>query len=308
VDLKKSLAMTDAEKKLLEERGLREEDRRTWDRNEVFDDRQETHFIQDGKWPEEEIVLRSSKDRSFGARLCGERIRAGDESEVYLRTTGFAGNSYAVWGSKNMHFRHRGFAEAGFAKGIGEGCTVSLLRPPNVPLHMPIVANNVGFGATEGSIFVDSITGQRCGIRLSGKAKLFSRGGGQYSAEYMTGGRMMMLPDPRLAGSYEVVNGLLGSGMSGGEVFVFVNRNQNIQDHLPKTKKFVEKGDGTVEEHEEDNLEVVELTGDETRGRFFALLDHFKELGLSEAEIAHWKGSFNSDAGRVVCVRPKGKK
>ncbi|MDP2691968.1 MAG: glutamate synthase-related protein [bacterium] len=285
------LERTPHEKDLIKQKVLREENRRPWDRLMTFKDRQEW------KNPLEtdyfKCTLSSASDRSFGAKLSGDRIRKGETDLMRLETSGCAGNSYAVWGSINMKFIHRGTAEEGFAKGISEGCEVSLIRPnthqQSSLLHVPIVSNNIGFGATGGKIFVDSLTGQRCGIRMSGTTQLFARGGGEYAAEYMTGGTMTLLPHPNKAGTYEVVRGKFGAGMSGGQAFVFVNHGQNIHHHL------------------DNNLEVIELNEQQPAEKeaLFTSLQQYQSMGLSETELEYWKENTHSERGRVVCIKAR---
>lgn len=252
-------------------------------------------YEETGSLPKENIFLRSTIDRSFGARLSGYRVRSGRTEVLELQTSGHAGNSYAVWGSGGMRFLHTGFCEEGVAKGICDDCRVSVLRPKEIPKHVPLVSNNVGFGATGGSIFIDSLVGQRCGIRLSGhtpeSTRLFSRGGGQYGAEYMTGGTIILLPDPVLLGAYEPVKGRFGSGMSGGEAFVWVDKDQDIFFHLS-------------DEEGKSSLDARELSEDPDLQRiFFSHLTHFLDLGLCEQEYEFWRKNLRNSQGKVMCVR-----
>ncbi len=295
--LDRFLQMEPAEQALIESCGLRTERRRSRSLAAALEKRQEarlcTAYLSGAAWPDKVLQLRSSSDRSFGARLSGLRLRAGRVEPVLLRTAGHAGNSYAVWASAGMRFEHTGSAEEGFAKGISHGASVVLRRPE--PLRssslarIPLVSNNVAFGATGGRVFVDSLTGQRCGIRLSGDTLLFARGGGKYAAEYMTGGSLLLLPLPALAGAYPVVRGSFGAGMSGGEAFVYVLHGQKIEEHL------------------DAGLTVRELNDDNPadRARFATHLLSFVELGLDPQEAELWRTSQTNRRGRVVCIRPR---
>jgi len=286
------------EEELLSQQQLRSFQRRHIDHSQNLKVRQEwkhlEFYSQTGIWPQEFLPLNSADDRSFGAALSGHRVRSKTTAPIKIRTSEYAGNSYGAFASQGMTLIHRGSAEEGFAKGISAGAEVALHRPNSFKetsrLHMPLVSNNIGFGATGGRIFVDSLTGQRCGIRLSGTAELFARGGGEYAAEYMTGGTIILLPDPKISGSYPVVCGKFGAGMSGGEAFVFVQNGQDIARHL------------------DENMKILELLpGSEPYQRFLQKLEHFHHLGLSTEEIEYWSKNPQSKKGRVVCIRPKQK-
>jgi glutamate synthase domain-containing protein 3 len=90
-----------------------------------------------------------------------------------------------------------------------------VVRPPseNAPRSAPCsaIGNAAAYGATGGKLFVAGSAGQRLGVRNSG-ATLVTEGAGKYAFEYMTGGVGVILGP---------VGPVLGSGMTGGEVYVY---------------------------------------------------------------------------------------
>ncbi|HEX4592434.1 MAG TPA: hypothetical protein VH120_21065, partial [Gemmataceae bacterium] len=76
--------------------------------------------------------------------------------------------------------------------------------------------NNVAYGATGGQVFIGGRAGHRLGIRNSG-ATLVAEAAGKYACEYMTRGRVLILGP---------VENEIGSGMTGGELFVFDPMNE----------------------------------------------------------------------------------
>jgi glutamate synthase domain-containing protein 3 len=79
-----------------------------------------------------------------------------------------------------------------------------------------VAGNNVGYGATGGFVFVGGRAGHRLGIRNSG-ATIVAEAAGKYACEYMTRGRVLILGP---------IENEIGSGMTGGELFVFDPKNE----------------------------------------------------------------------------------
>jgi glutamate synthase domain-containing protein 3 len=79
-----------------------------------------------------------------------------------------------------------------------------------------VAGNNVGYGATGGIIFIGGRAGHRLGIRNSG-ATIVAEAAGKYACEYQTRGRVLILGP---------VENEIGSGMTGGELFVYDPRNE----------------------------------------------------------------------------------
>src|SRR5262249_51808320 len=72
------------------------------------------------------------------------------------------------------------------------------------------------YGATGGMIFIGGRAGHRLGIRNSG-ATIVAEAAGKYACEYLTRGRVVILGP---------VENEIGSGMTGGELFVFGPKNE----------------------------------------------------------------------------------
>ena len=108
----------------------------------------------------------------------------------------------------------RGFAQDGVAKGISGGTVVVSLdyKASDYGGEIQSVAgNNVGYGATGGTVFIGGRAGHRLGIRNSG-ATIVAEAAGKYVCEYMTRGKVLILGP---------VENEIGSGMTGGELYVF---------------------------------------------------------------------------------------
>ena len=86
--------------------------------------------------------------------------------------------------------------------------------PPRGSLFTPeeniIVGNTVLYGATSGEAFIRGVAGERFGVRNSGAVAVVE-GTGDHCAEYMTGGRIIVLG--RVGRNF-------AAGMSGGIAYV----------------------------------------------------------------------------------------
>jgi glutamate synthase (NADPH/NADH) large chain len=98
-------------------------------------------------------------------------------------------------------------------KGLSGGQIV--IRPPRsavFPAERNVIAGNViGYGATQGSMFLRGVVGERFLVRNSG-ATAVVEGVGDHALEYMTGGLAVILGG---------TGRNLGAGMSGGTAYVF---------------------------------------------------------------------------------------
>jgi glutamate synthase (NADPH/NADH) large chain len=116
-----------------------------------------------------------------------------------------------------------------------------------------IVGNTVLYGATAGELYAAGVAGERFCVRNSG-ALAVVEGTGDHCAEYMTGGRLVVLGN---------VGRNFAAGMSGGIAYVF-NSNGNFEYFL--------------------NRGMVELSG----------LDNEEDAGFVRASIEkhiYWTGS-----------------
>ncbi|OWK46833.1 glutamate synthase-related protein [Fimbriiglobus ruber] len=166
-----------------------------------------------------------NSDRSVGATVAGKIAQLyGREGMPYsrvirVRMTGQAGQSFGAWCVNGLDLELNGFAQDGVAKGISGGTVVVTLDYANADYGgqiQSVAGNNVGYGATGGQVFVGGRAGHRLGIRNSG-ATIVAEAAGKYACEYMTRGRVLILGP---------IENEIGSGMTGGELFVFDPKNE----------------------------------------------------------------------------------
>ena len=168
-----------------------------------------------------DLVFRiRNSDRSVGATVAGMIARLyGREGlpnlrKIKVRFDGEAGQSFGAWCVNGLDLELRGFAQDGVAKGISGG-TVTVTLDYTASDYggelQSVAGNNVGYGATGGTIFIGGRAGHRLGIRNSG-ATIVAEAAGKYACEYMTRGRVLILGP---------VENEIGSGMTGGELVIF---------------------------------------------------------------------------------------
>ena len=165
-----------------------------------------------------------NSDRSVGATAAGliaklyGREGMPNSRRIKARFEGEAGQSFGAWCTNSLELDLKGFAQDGVAKGISGGTVTVTLDYSNSQLGdeiLSVAGNNVGYGATGGQIFLGGGAGHRLGIRNSG-ATIVAEAAGKYACEYQTRGRVIILG---------TVENEIGSGMTGGELFVFDPQN-----------------------------------------------------------------------------------
>jgi glutamate synthase (ferredoxin) len=166
-----------------------------------------------------------NSDRSAGATVAGMiaklygREGMPNHKRIKVRFEGEAGQSFGAWCVNGLDLELCGFAQDGVAKGISGGSVVVRLDYTASDYGgeiQSVAGNNVGYGATGGSIFIGGRAGHRLGIRNSG-ATIVAEAAGKYACEYLTRGRVLILGP---------IENEIGSGMTGGELFVFDPRNE----------------------------------------------------------------------------------
>jgi glutamate synthase domain-containing protein 2/glutamate synthase domain-containing protein 3 len=173
-----------------------------------------------------ELVFRiRNSDRSVGATVAGMiatlygREGMPNTQKIKVRLDGEAGQSFGAWCINGLDLELRGFAQDGVAKGISGG-TVAVTLDYTASDYggelQSVAGNNVGYGATGGTIFIGGRAGHRLGIRNSG-ATIVAEAAGKYACEYMTRGRVVILGP---------VENEIGSGMTGGELVIFDPQTQ----------------------------------------------------------------------------------
>ena len=159
-------------------------------------------------------------DRSVGATVAGRIAKLyGREGmpggrKIHVRFEGEAGQSFGAWCIDGLDLELRGFAQDGVAKGIAGGQVVVTLDYAASDYGgelQSVAGNNIAYGATGGFVFVGGKAGHRLGIRNSG-ATIVAESAGKYACEYMTRGRVLILGP---------IENEIGSGMTGGELFVY---------------------------------------------------------------------------------------
>jgi len=123
-----------------------------------------------------------------------------------------AGNGFGAYSTDGVSLRIAGGAQDGAAKtALGGTFAVLKARNANGDFVDGSVGKCFGYGAQRGRFYVQGGADARAGIRLSGADVLFGGDLRGFAFEYMTGGRAVVLGEPRR---------WICSGMSGGVVFL----------------------------------------------------------------------------------------
>ncbi|MGV9192985.1 glutamate synthase large subunit [Microbacterium sp. MC2] len=185
-------------------------------------------------------------ERAVGTLLGNHVTRAHGEhglpsGSIEINLTGSAGQSFGAFLPAGITLRLEGDSNDYVGKGLSGGQIV--VRPPRAArfdASRNVIAGNViGYGATQGTMFLRGVVGERFLVRNSG-ATAVVEGVGDHALEYMTGGLAVIL------GS---TGRNLGAGMSGGTAYVYrlnrylVNREALASGELALT----ELGSGDVE-------------------------------------------------------------
>ena len=130
-----------------------------------------------------------------------------------MNLTGSAGQSFGAFMPAGITLRLEGDSNDYVGKGLSGGQIV--IRPPrraNFAASENVIAGNViGYGATQGTMFLSGVVGERFFVRNSG-ATAVVEGVGDHALEYMTGGLAVILGK---------TGRNLGAGMSGGSAYVY---------------------------------------------------------------------------------------
>ena len=170
-------------------------------------------------------------DRSVGAMLSNEvsKVYGGEglpDGTIHLKIKGSCGNSFGVFTAKGIMFEIEGEANDYFGKGLSGGKLV--IYPPkvsNILAHENMIVGNVAFyGATSGKAFINGLAGERFCVRNSGVTAVVE-GIGDHGAEYMTGGKMVVLGE---------TGRNFGAGMSGGYAFIWDSKNTFLKNFNPE--------------------------------------------------------------------------
>ena len=187
---------------------------------------------------------------------------------IVVNLRGSAGQSFGAFMPAGITLRLEGDSNDYVGKGLSGGQIV--IRPPrgaSFDASQNVIAGNViGYGATQGSMFLRGVVGERFFVRNSG-ATAVVEGVGDHALEYMTGGLAVILG---------ATGRNLGAGMSGGTAYVYdldrtlVNREALASGEL----ELLELGSGDVE----ILRDLLKLHVAETDSTLAAdLLDNFDE-------------------------------
>jgi glutamate synthase (NADPH/NADH) large chain len=174
------------------------------------------HVLEHGGRIELDLEVRNT-ERAVGTMLGhhltmkhGENGLPSGSIEVTLR--GSAGQSFGAFLPPGITLKLIGDSNDYVGKGLSGGEIV--LRPhpeARFAAEENVIAGNViGYGATQGTMFLSGIVGERFLVRNSG-ATAVVEGVGDHALEYMTGGLAVILG---------ATGRNLGAGMSGGTAYV----------------------------------------------------------------------------------------
>ena len=157
-------------------------------------------------------------ERAVGTMLGNQvTLRHGENGlpagSIEVTLTGSAGQSFGAFLPSGITLRLEGESNDYVGKGLSGGQII--VRPDRAsqfPAEDNVIAGNViGYGATQGSMFIRGIVGERFLVRNSGAIAVVE-GVGDHALEYMTGGLAVILGE---------TGRNLGAGMSGGTAYVY---------------------------------------------------------------------------------------
>nr|BFF14006.1 hypothetical protein GCM10025699_53090 [Microbacterium flavescens] len=164
-------------------------------------------------------------ERAVGTMLGHEvTVRHGEhglpDGSIDVTLTGSAGQSLGAFLPAGITLRLEGDSNDYVGKGLSGGNVV--VRPDRSSTFTAednvIAGNVIGYGATQGSMFIRGIVGERFLVRNSG-ASAVVEGVGDHALEYMTGGLAVILGD---------TGRNLGAGMSGGTAYVHRLKTERV--------------------------------------------------------------------------------
>jgi len=186
--------------------------------------RRSASVLEHGGRVEIDLPIRNT-ERAVGTMLGHEvTLRYGENGlpagSIDVTLTGSAGQSFGAFLPSGITLRLEGDSNDYVGKGLSGGQIV--VRPDRnsvFPAEANVIAGNViGYGATQGSMFIRGIVGERFLVRNSG-ATAVVEGVGDHALEYMTGGLAVIL------GS---TGRNLGAGMSGGTAYIYGLRTERV--------------------------------------------------------------------------------
>ncbi|MTE24006.1 glutamate synthase large subunit [Microbacterium sp. ZXX196] len=222
--------------------------------------------------------------RAVGTMLGHEVTKAHGEhgltnGSITVNLTGSAGQSFGAFLPGGVSLRLEGDSNDYVGKGLSGGHIV--VRPPRdatFDASENVIAGNViGYGATQGSLFLRGVVGERFLVRNSG-ASAVVEGVGDHALEYMTGGLAVILGE---------TGRNLGAGMSGGTAYVYRLDRDKVNTQA------LDSGELTLGELGSGDVEILR-----------DLLErHVAETGSDLAE--RLLGDLENEAANFVRVLPR---
>ena len=230
-------------------------------------------------------------DRSVGAMLSNEvsKLYGGDglpEGTIHLKLNGSCGQSFAVFTTKGILFEVEGEANDYFGKGLSGGKIV--IYPPKqstiIAADNIIIGNVAFYGATSGKAFINGMAGERFCVRNSGVTAVVE-GIGDHGAEYMTGGKMVVLGE---------TGRNFGAGMSGGYAFIWDVNNTFEKNFNPELSEIE-----TLSKEDTAELKaLIQEHADETNSKVAKYI-----LNNWTKQLSNFKKVMPTDYKRVLLER-----
>ncbi len=179
--------------------------------------RQSSGALQSGEHVSISLPIRNT-ERAVGTMLGHEvTVLHGENGlpsgTIEVNLSGTAGQSFGAFLPSGITLRLEGDSNDYVGKGLCGGRII--IRPDRrstfAAEHNVIAGNVIGYGATQGSMFLRGIVGERFLVRNSG-ATAVVEGVGDHALEYMTGGLALILGG---------TGRNLGAGMSGGTAYIY---------------------------------------------------------------------------------------
>ena len=175
-----------------------------------------------------QIPIRN-RNRTVGTMLGSEITRryGGEglpDDTIDIAFHGSAGQSFGAFIPRGLTLRLYGDTNDYLGKGISGGRVIIRAdERATFPSEENVIAGNViGYGATNGEIFVRGIVGERFCVRNSG-AVAVAEGVGDHGCEYMTGGTVVVLGK---------TGRNFAAGMSGGRAFILDLDSELVNSEL----------------------------------------------------------------------------
>ena len=236
-----------------------------------------------------------NSNRTVGTMLGSEITRQYPKGlasgTIDLTFTGSAGQSFGAFIPKGLTLRLEGDANDYLGKGLSGGSIV--VRPNRdakfIAEENVIAGNVIGYGATDGEIFIRGIVGERFCVRNSG-ALAVVEGVGDHACEYMTGGRVIVLGK---------TGRNFAAGMSGGIAYVLDLENIKVNLEMVHIQELGEADLEFVKTQlkrfqEETNSKVasdlIALSDDEIKSRISKVMPKDYQRVLNAQKAAEISG------------------